>query len=130
MSSFTAADYPVLEPGIYSATFLRTEELAEEGTFGPYIDWYFAVETEDGTVDVSGRSSKPARLTRATKARQWVEEILGRALAKGENIDTRSLEGTRVRLTVGLNDTGQFNRVIDIHRDAEAHPAKADDLPF
>jgi hypothetical protein len=130
MTSFTASDRLVLEPGVYAATFIRTEESVEEGPYGHFIDWYFSVETDDGDVQISGRSSRPERLTRSTKARVWLEELLGRPLAKSESVDTRSLEGTRVRLTVGVNDSGEFNRVTAVRRQPEAGTGKADDLPF
>jgi hypothetical protein len=130
MTTFKADDYQILDPGVYNATFVGTEDSVEEGPYGHYIDWFFAVDTDEGQIQVSGRSSRPERFTRSTKARQWLEELLGRPLTKDENVDTRSLEGTHVRLSVGTNDTGQFNRVLAIQRDPGASSSRADDFPF
>jgi hypothetical protein len=44
---------------------------------------------------------EPEYFTRATKARQWHEAILGRELAKGETADPVSLRGTLVMLDAG-----------------------------
>ena len=125
MTTFTAGDYQVLDPGVYTATFDRTEDLLEPGPYGFYTDWFFIVTTEDGPVEVSGRSSKPERLTRSTKARQWLEALLGRPLAKDETVDTTTLEGTRVMLTldVKVTEVGDFNRVVGIRRVDAAQPS-------
>jgi hypothetical protein len=130
MTTFAAADYPVLAPGVYNAEFVRVEESVVAGPYGHYIDWFFSVETDDGPIEISGRSSRPERLTRTTKARVWLEQILGRSLAKDERVDTSKLAGAPVQLTIGLNDSGQFNRVVAIHGPSGPRPDLAADLPF
>jgi hypothetical protein len=124
MPAFKAADYQVLDPGTYAAVFDRADDSPEPGPFGNYTDWFFTVTTAEGPVEVSGRSSKPERLTRSTKARQWLEDLLGRPLAKDESIDTASLKGTQVMLTIDVKttDVGEFNRIIGIHRVDASQP--------
>jgi hypothetical protein len=121
MTTFTAEDYPVLEPGNYEATFARTEESEEPGQYGYWIDWYFDVTTADGIEDVMGRSSLPDRWTRSTKARQWFEAIAGRDLAKGEDADTAKLMGSPVTLTLDVVKTqkgDERNSIVSIRRRA------------
>jgi len=116
----TAEEYPVLDPGLYAkAIFDRIEEPDEVGQYGPYINWFFIVTTEDGPVEVMGRSSKPEFFTRATKARQWFEAILGRELTKGETADFEAIRGTAVTLTVDIVKTergDERNRIVNIRR--------------
>lgn len=124
--AFTAEDYEVLEPNVYPATFDHTEESEEPSQFGYWIDWYFDAQTADGVVSVMGRSSKPDKFTRSTKARQWHEAILGRELVKGEPADPNSLKGTAVLLTVDVVKTAKGddrNRIVSIRR-AKAQSAK------
>ena len=124
--TFTAEDYPVYEPGVYDGTFDGIDEPDEDGQYGPYMDWRFAGTTADGPAEFMGRSSKPQYFTRATKARQWLEAILGRPLAKGETIDPASLRGTRVKLTIDIVKTergDERNRIVNIRR------AEADESP-
>jgi hypothetical protein len=113
----------LLEPGVYPAIFDRLEEPNEEGQYGPFLNWHFTVTTEDDTVEVLGRSSKPEYFTRATKARQWFEAILGRDLKKGESADPNTLRGTRVKLTLDIVKTergDERNRIVGIRRSQEA----------
>lgn len=124
--AFTAEDFEVLEPNVYPAIFDRTEESDEPGQFGYFIDWFFDVQTDDGVVSLMGRSSKPDRFTRSTKARQWLEAILGRELAKGESADPNTLKGTPVQLTVDVVKTSKGddrNRIVSIRRTKPAQPA-------
>jgi hypothetical protein len=121
MTTFTAEDYPVLEPGNYEALFDRAEESDEPGKFGYWIDWHFSVTTPDGVEDVMGRSSLPDRWTRSTKARQWFEAIAGRDLAKGEDADTAKLKGSPVTLTLDVVKTqkgDERNSIVSIRRRA------------
>jgi hypothetical protein len=119
-TTFTAEEYPVLEPGVYPALFDRLEEPDEVGQYGPYFNWFFTVTTSDGQAEVMGRSSKPDYFTRSTKARQWYEAILGRELSKGEAADQASLRGTHVKLTVDIVKTergDERNRIVNIRRE-------------
>ena len=118
-TTFTAEEYPVLEPGVYEGLFDRLEEPGEAGQYGPYFNWFFTVNTADGPVEVMGRSSKPDYFTRSTKARQWTEAILGRELAKGETAAPASLQGTAVTLTLDIVKTergDERNRILSIRR--------------
>ena len=122
MTTFTAADYQLLEPGVYEAVFDRTVDPLEPGPFGHFTIWYFVATTEEGPVEVSGISSRRSRLTRSTKARQWLEDILGRPLINEETIDTSSLRGTRVMLELHIKTTefGEFNHIVGIRHVAAA----------
>jgi len=54
----TAEEYPVLDPGLYAkAIFDRIEEPDEVGQYGPYINWFFIVTTEDGPVEVTSSAA-------------------------------------------------------------------------
>lgn len=137
MSAFVAEDFETLEPGVYPAIFDRAEESDTEGRFGFWIDWFFNVQAEDGVVSLMGRSSKPDRFTRSTKARQWYEAILGRELAKGETADLAKLKGIPVTLTVDVVKTekgDERNRIVSIRRQKAApkpvsKPEPVEELP-
>ena len=125
-TTLIAEEFPLLQPGVYGATFDRIEEPPEPGQFGPYFNWFFVASAPDGPVEVMGRSRNPDRFTSSTKARQWYEAILGRVLAKGEAADFQSLRGTRVELTVDVVTTergDERNRIINIRRTPDAPPA-------
>jgi hypothetical protein len=118
-TTFTAEDFTPLQAGVYQARFDRLEEPEEPGKYGLFLNWFFVVTTEEGTVEVMGRSSKPEYFTRATKARQWYEAILGRELAKGETADPASLRSTLVMLTLDIVETergDERNRIVNISR--------------
>ena len=133
-TTFIAEDFPILEPGVYEATFDRIEQPDEPGQFGPYLNWFFTADTPEGPVDVMGRSSRPDRYTRFTKARQWHEAILGRELAKGESADPATLSGTEVSLTVDIVKTekgDERNRIVSLRRKQNAEsPSSAVDPDF
>ena len=126
-TTFTAEDFTPLQSGGYQARFDRLEEPEEPGKYGLFLNWFFVVTTGEGTVEVMGRSSKPEYFTRATKARQWYEAILGRELAKGETADPGSLRGTLVMLTWSLTfiANGAWRSAVVAHRIAACSPASA-----
>lgn len=101
-----ATNYVVLEEGIYEACLSRVEE--ETGEYGIYLKWTFDIRGEE----VSGLTS--SRTGQKAKARAWIEAILGRALADGEDINTDHLYGIAARVyvtVVQLPDGGECNRV-------------------
>ena len=114
-----AEDAPVLPVGKYRARFDRVEPSVEPGVYGDYLDWYWIALTDDGPMEIMGRSSLPEKFTRSTKGRLWYEAMLGRTLAKGDDMDWDTLKGTPCVLTVEVkkNEKGiESDRTTDIKR--------------
>ena len=118
MAEFSAIadDLEVLEAGEYPATFQGVTAPDEPSQYGLFLEWDFSVLTEDGPVNVSGRSSRPDVFTRSTKGRLWYEAIAGRQLGKGEVMTFGKLVGRPCRLALEVRDTekGAFNRILNV----------------
>lgn len=105
----TATDAEVVAPGGYDASLIGIEDGV--GQYGPFYDWSFLVAGPDGAVEVSRRTS--AKFGPSTIARSFVEALLGRKIAKGEQVDLDSLIGNRCRVKVNTNDNG-YSTIEDI----------------
>jgi hypothetical protein len=87
--TFTATERTVLPAGTYPATFAEVER--RSGQLGEYLHWKFEVEHEDQIVTLTANSSM--NTGPSSKARKWVEALLGRRLGNGESIDLARLSG-------------------------------------
>ncbi len=116
-------DYEVLDPDVYPATFVSVTPSAEDGQFGPFLEWEFTVTGAALTdVKVTGRSS--TSFGPSTKAREWATALLGRPLTKGERVDFDKLAGTPCQLLIEVveKEKGTFNRITRILPAPKAAP--------
>jgi hypothetical protein len=98
---FVATGYEVLPLGTYPARFLGVEQAYKEQTGARYLRWKWEATTPEGDlVTVSDLSS--LNFGPKAKARAWVEGMLGRSMAIGEEIDPDDLVDTPCRLVVGV----------------------------
>jgi hypothetical protein len=110
---FVASGYEVLPAGTYSARLLGVEQAYKEQTGAHFLRWKWEATTPEGDlVTVSDLSS--LKFGPKAKARAWVEGMLGRSMAIGEEIDPDDLIDTPCRLVVGVKrgDDGIDRNVI------------------
>jgi hypothetical protein len=97
MPIYTATDYEPLDPGLYVGRFVEIREAKSE--HGSYYRWIFEVQDED----YRGRqihANVSDKFGPSSKARQWVESMIGRRLGNGERFDTDDLIGQDFHVTV------------------------------
>src|SRR5215213_9556105 len=97
MSLFIAKDYEPLPPGLYVGRLLDIE--SREGANGQYRRWSWEIlEGPHAGQKVYANSS--TNFGPLAKARQWVENILGRELEAGEQVGTDDLVDSKHHLMV------------------------------
>jgi hypothetical protein len=115
MSLWTAEDYDPLPPGLYVGKLLDIE--SRESTNGEYRRWGWKIvdEPEAGRTVFANTSTN---FGPQAKARQWVENVLGRELEAGEQISIDDLVGARHDLMVEnvKRDGRTFDNVSAVHR--------------
>ncbi len=125
MTTYFAEENQTADPGTYAATCTAIAESTEDGPYGPFLEWAFAVDAGgSGTIEVTGRSG--VLFKRGTKARDWYESLLGRELVGREAIDLDAVLGRPANLTLSVKTTpkGEFNRIEDV-RPPKQRPAAA-----
>jgi hypothetical protein len=115
MTVFIAEDYEPLPQGLYVGEFLGIE--ARESTNGEYRRWGW--EILEGTY--AGRkvyANTSTNFGPQAKARQWVENIVGRELEAGEQIDVNDLVGGKHHLMIEnvKRDGRTFDNVSAVHK--------------
>jgi len=115
MTLFTAEDYEPLPPGLYVGKLLDVEP--RESANGEYRRWSW--EVLDGPE--AGRTVYANTSTNfgpQAKARQWVENVLGRELEAGEQVSIDDLVGGRHHLMVEnvKRDGRTFDNVSAVHK--------------
>jgi hypothetical protein len=123
MPVYTATDYEPLEPGLYVGRLAEVREAKSE--HGTYYRWVFEVQNEShrghqihaNVSDKFGPSSK---------ARQWVESMIGRPLGNGERFDTDELIGRDFHVTiVNVEKDGRtYDNVVSVNAIRKAKSAK------
>jgi hypothetical protein len=78
-----------LRPGTYRAVLTGVE--LRENERGRFLRWLFEVRTRTGSALVTGTTS--TKFGAGAKARAWVEALLNRPLAPGEELDSDELVG-------------------------------------
>jgi len=97
MPVYTATDYEPLDPGLYVGRLVEIREAESE--HGTYYRWVFEIQDED----YSGRqihANVSDKFGPGSKARHWVEAMIGRRLANGERFDTDDLIDHDYHVTV------------------------------
>jgi hypothetical protein len=111
---FVAEDYEPLPQGLYVGKLLDIE--ARESANGEYRRWSW--EILDGPY--AGQrvyANSSINFGPQAKARQWVENILGRELRAGEQVGTEDLVGGKHHLMVEnvKRDGRTFDNVSAVH---------------
>ena len=123
MPVYTATDYEPLDPGLYVGRLVEIREAKSE--HGTYYRWIFAIQNED----YEGRqihANVSDKFGPGSKARQWVEAMIGRRLANGERFDTDDLVGQNFHVTV-VNvekDGHTYDNVASVNAIRKAKAAK------
>jgi hypothetical protein len=116
--TFTATDYEPVPPGLYTA---RLEEIKEaQSQHGTYYPWVFVIEDEGEFEGRRVRANVSDKFGPQSKARRWCEQMIGRAIRKGELFDTDVLLGHSYDITVTNTPEDERGRVYDnvenVHR--------------
>jgi hypothetical protein len=97
MPVYTATEYEPLDPGLYVGRFVEIREAKSE--HGAYYRRIFEIRDEDyGGRQIHANVSE--KFGPSSKARQWVEAMIGRRLGNGERVDTDSLLGRDFHVTI------------------------------
>ena len=115
MALFTAEEYKPLPPGLYVGRLLDIE--SRESANGEYRRWSWEIlEGPEGGRQVYANTS--TNFGPQAKARQWVENLLGRSLEAGEQVGTEDLVGGKHHLMVEnvARDGRTFDNVSAVHK--------------
>src|SRR5215212_5530767 len=97
MPVYTATDYEPLEPGLSVGRLVEIREAKSE--HGTYYRWIFEIQDE-GYEGRQIHANVSDKFGPSSKARQWVESMIGRPLRNGERFDTDNLIGQDFHVTV------------------------------
>jgi hypothetical protein len=112
---FVAENYEPLSPGLYVGKLLDNEP--RESANGEYRRWSWEIlEGPEAGRQVYANTS--TNFGPQAKARQWVENVLGRSLKAGEQIGTEDLVGGKHHLMVEnvQRDGRTFDNVSRVHQ--------------
>ena len=115
MTVFIAEDYEPLPQGLYVGGFLGVEP--RESTNGEYRRWGWEI-LEGSCAGRKVYANTSTNFGPQAKARQWVENILGRELEAGEQIEVGDLVGGKHHLMVEnvKRDGRTFDNVSAVHQ--------------
>src|SRR3712207_3583640 len=118
MPTYTATDYEPVPPGLYTGTLEVIEEA--ESVHGVYYPWVFVIEDEGEFNGRRVRANVSDKFGPQSKARRWCEQMIGRAIRKGEQFDTDVLLGKSYHIMVSNTPEDERGRVYDnvenVHR--------------
>ena len=97
MALFTAEDYEPLPPGLYVGKLLDIEP--RESANGEYRRWSWEI-LEGSYAGQKVYANTSTNFGPQAKARQWVENILGRELEAGEQVGIEDLVGGKHHLMI------------------------------
>jgi hypothetical protein len=115
MSMWIAEDYDPLPPGLYVGKLSDIE--SRESTNGEYRRWGWEI-LEGPYAGQKVYSNTSTNFGPQAKARQWVENILGRELKAGEQIGIEDLVGGKHDLMIEnvKRDGRTFDNVSAVHK--------------
>jgi hypothetical protein len=115
MTVFIAEDYEALPQGLYVGELFDIEP--RESANGEYRRWGWEV-LEGPYAGRKVYANTSTNFGPQAKARQWVENILGRELEAGEQISTEDLVGGKHHLMVEnvKRDGRTFDNVSAVHK--------------
>jgi hypothetical protein len=85
MPTYTATDYEPVPPGLYTARLENIEEATS--AHGTYYRWQFVVEDEGEQEDRRVYANVSDKFGPQSKARRWCEQMMGRSIRKGEQLE-------------------------------------------
>src|SRR5919107_3800957 len=114
MTLFIAEDSDPLPPGLYVGMLLDIE--SRESANGEYRRWSWEI-LEGPHSGQKGYANTSTNFGPQAKARQWVENVLGRVLEAGEQVSIDDLVGGRHHLMVEnvKRDGRTFDNVSAVH---------------
>ncbi len=115
MTLWRAEDYDPLPPGLYVGGFLGVEPRESEN--GEYRRWSWEI-LEGPCAGRKVYANTSTNFGPQAKARQWVENMLGRELKAGEEVNTDDLVGGKYHLMIEnvKRDGRTFDNVSNVHR--------------
>jgi len=118
MPTYTATDYEPVSSGLYTARLEKIEEATSQ--HGTYYRWCFVIEDEGEQEDRKVYANVSDKFGPQSKARRWCEQMVGRAIRKGEQFDTEVLLGQPYHIMVTNTPEDERGRVYDnvenVHR--------------
>jgi len=116
MTVFTPTAYTTYEPGVYQAVFKRTEEYTTKPQAGDpqqRIRWLFELLNDDTGEYEPFTGTTSTVFSPKSNAWGWVEGLLGRPIAKDDEIDTDDYRDMKCQLVLSVNETptGIFNNI-------------------
>jgi len=126
MPVYTATEYETLDPGLYVGRFVEIREAKSE--HGSYYRWVFEIQDE-GDRGRQIHANVSDKFGPSSKARQWVEAMIGRRLANGERFDTDNLIGQDFHVTVvNVEKDGRtYDNVVSVNVIRKAKAAKKEE---
>ena len=118
MPRYTATDPEAVPPGLYTA---RLEEIKEAtGEHGVYYRWRFVIDGDGEFKGHEVHANVSDKFGPQAKARRWCEQMIGRAIRKGEQFDTDVLLEQSYHIMVSNTPEDERGRVYDnvdnVHR--------------
>src|SRR5215212_9468276 len=130
MPTYTATDFEPVSPGLYTARLEGIKEATSQ--HGTYYRWCFVIEDEGEQEDRKVYANVSDKFGPQSKARRWCEQMIGRAIRKGEQFDTEVLLGKSYHIMVSNTPEDERGRIYDnvenVHRkrlNAEPNQEKA-----
>ena len=111
MPTYTATDYEPVPPGLYTARLDKIEEATSQ--HGTYYRWCFVIEDRSEQEDRKVYANVSDKFGPQSKARRWCEQMIGRAIRKGEQFDTDALLGQSYHIMVANTPEDERGRVYD-----------------
>ena len=118
MPTYTATDHEAVSPGLYTARLENIEEATSQ--HGTYYRWCFVIEDEGEQAGRKVYANVSDKFGPQSKARRWCEQMIGRAIRKGEQFDTDALLVRSYHIMVSNTPEDERGRVYDnvenVHR--------------
>ena len=118
MPAYTATDYEPVAPGLYTARLEQIEEATSQ--HGTYYRWCFVIQDAGEQAERKVYANVSDKFGPQSKARRWCEQMVGRAIRKGERFDTDALLGRSYHIMVSNTPEDERGRVFDnvdnVHR--------------
>jgi hypothetical protein len=111
MPTYTATDFEPVAPGLYTARLENVEEATSQ--HGTYYRWCFVIQDEGEQQDRKVYANVSDKFGPQSKARRWCEQMVGRAIRKGEQFDTEVLLGKSYDIMVSNTPEDERGRVYD-----------------
>ena len=111
MPTYTATDFEPVPPGLYTARLEKIDEATSQ--HGIYYRWCFVIEDESAQEDRKVYANVSDKFGPQSKARRWCEQMIGRAIRKGELFDTEVLLGQSYHIMVTNTPEDERGRIYD-----------------